>query len=126
MFKFLFFVKVGPRTNHFQTQCFSTHLTTFAAGFLVLPAPVHLDRVFIETNFTKTKTLYMTAACKFTIYCVFDSSACIKDRHKSITYSSGSFAFDQYLHQIFLIIDQKKRTVTQSRVSLSINIFCSC
>ncbi|CAF4641422.1 unnamed protein product [Rotaria sp. Silwood1] len=28
---------VGPLTNHRQTQCYSTHLTTFTSGFFVLP-----------------------------------------------------------------------------------------
>ncbi|CAF1525116.1 unnamed protein product, partial [Adineta ricciae] len=28
---------VGPLTNHDQTQCYSTHLTTFAGGFTILP-----------------------------------------------------------------------------------------
>jgi hypothetical protein len=32
---------VGPLTNHFETQCFSTHLTTFAASFLVLPSTIN-------------------------------------------------------------------------------------
>ena len=33
-------IKVGSLTNHDQTQCYSTHLTTFAGGFSCLPAPI--------------------------------------------------------------------------------------
>ncbi|CAF4039861.1 unnamed protein product, partial [Rotaria sordida] len=31
---------VGSLTNHYETECFATHLTTFAGGFIVLPAPI--------------------------------------------------------------------------------------
>ncbi|CAF0978543.1 unnamed protein product [Rotaria sordida] len=30
----------GSLTNHYETECFATHLTTFAGGFIVLPAPI--------------------------------------------------------------------------------------
>ena len=53
-------VVVGPSTNHHQTQCFSTHLTTFAGGFIVLPAPVNWSYVFANADFAKNKTIYIT------------------------------------------------------------------
>ena len=31
---------VGPLTNHYETQCFSTHLTRFASAFQLLPEPL--------------------------------------------------------------------------------------
>ncbi|CAF4521529.1 unnamed protein product, partial [Rotaria sp. Silwood2] len=30
---------VGSLTNHYETECLATHLTTFAGGFIVLPSP---------------------------------------------------------------------------------------
>ena len=51
---------MGPLTNHYQTQCFSTHLTTFAGGFLVLPAPVNWNYVFANVDFAKNRTIYLT------------------------------------------------------------------
>ena len=47
-------------TNHRETQCFSIHLTTFAGGFLVLPAPVNWNYVFSNADFIKNKTIYLT------------------------------------------------------------------
>ena len=41
---------VGPLTNHQQTQCFSTHLTTFASSFTVLPTPVNWDYAFARVD----------------------------------------------------------------------------
>ena len=51
---------VGSLTNHEQTQCFSTHLTTFAGGFSVLPAPVNWNYGFANADFAKNKTTYIT------------------------------------------------------------------
>ena len=51
---------VGSLTNHEQTQCFSTHLTTFAAGFVVLPASVNWNYVFANTGIAKNKTIDIT------------------------------------------------------------------
>ncbi|CAF4543691.1 unnamed protein product [Rotaria socialis] len=43
---------VGPLTNHYQTQCFSTHLTTFSSSFLVQSAP--LNRNHMSINFVRS------------------------------------------------------------------------
>ncbi|CAM4846598.1 unnamed protein product, partial [Rotaria magnacalcarata] len=34
---------VGPMTDHYQTQCFSTHLSTFTSGYSNVPNPVLLS-----------------------------------------------------------------------------------
>ena len=39
---------VGPLTNHYEAQCFSTHLTQFASGFKVLPEPTTLNFSFTD------------------------------------------------------------------------------
>jgi len=44
---------VGSLTNHKRTQCFSTHLTSFASSFLVLPNPINWNYVFANANFRK-------------------------------------------------------------------------
>ena len=61
---------VGPLTNHFETQCFSTHLTTFAAGFLVLPSPINWNYVFANADFLRNKTIYLTVICVSMIYLI--------------------------------------------------------
>ena len=52
--------KVGSLTTHLRTQCFSTHLSTFAGGFIVLPEPINWNYVFANANFVKNKTIYLT------------------------------------------------------------------
>jgi hypothetical protein len=56
----IFYFKVGSLTNHNRTQCFSTHLSTFASGFLVLPNPINWNYVFANADFIKNKTIYLT------------------------------------------------------------------
>ncbi|CAF4408925.1 unnamed protein product, partial [Adineta steineri] len=41
---------VGPLTNMYETECLSTHLTTFAGGFIVLPAPINWSHLFSTAN----------------------------------------------------------------------------
>ncbi|CAF4436052.1 unnamed protein product, partial [Adineta steineri] len=53
-------VIVGPLTNHFETECLSTHLTSFAGGFIVLPEPINWSYVFANAGFMKNKTIYLT------------------------------------------------------------------
>ena len=43
-------MQVGPLTNLSHTQCFSTHLTTFAGSFLVLPEPINWNYTFAEAD----------------------------------------------------------------------------
>ena len=59
---------VGPLTNHNQTQCYSTHLTTFAGGFGVLPEIIDWSYVYANTDFTTNTTIYLTVICVCLIY----------------------------------------------------------
>ena len=75
-----YLLQVGPLTNHYETQCFSTHLTTFASGFLVLPAPVNWNYVFANADFVKNKTVYVTIICVISIYLILMIYARFKDK----------------------------------------------
>ena len=50
-------LRVGPLTNHEQTQCFSTHLTTFAGGYGVLQAPVIWNYEFVNDDSATNRTI---------------------------------------------------------------------
>ena len=51
---------VSPLANYYQTQSFSTHLTTFGSGFFVLPEAVNCQYIFANADFMKNKTIYLT------------------------------------------------------------------
>ena len=67
-------------TNEKQTQCFSTHLTTFAGGFLILPAPINWNYVFANLDFAKNKTIYLTMIIMAVLYIALVIYARRKDR----------------------------------------------
>jgi hypothetical protein len=73
-------IKVGPLTNHDETQCFSSHLTTFAGGFVVLPVPVNWNYVFANAGFLRNKTIYLTVICVSIIYMILIIYARFKDK----------------------------------------------
>ena len=60
--------QVGPKTNQHQTQCFSTHLTTFASGFSVLPTSLNWNYVFANAGFVRNKTIYIAVIIVCIIY----------------------------------------------------------
>lgn len=71
---------VGPSTSHSQTQCFSTHLTTFAGGWVVLPAPINWNYVFANMDFMKNKTIYLTVIILAILYILIMIYARYKDK----------------------------------------------
>jgi hypothetical protein len=75
-----FIIKVGSKTNYYETQCFSTHLTTFAAGFVALPAPVNWNYVFSHADFIKNKTIYLTVIVIIIIYSILLIYCRFKDK----------------------------------------------
>jgi hypothetical protein len=57
-------------TNYNETQCFSTHLTSFAGGFMILPAPVNWNYVFANADCSQNQTIYLTIICLSIIYLI--------------------------------------------------------
>ncbi|UJR17142.1 hypothetical protein I4U23_004038 [Adineta vaga] len=51
---------VGSLTNHYQTQCFSRHLTTFASGFHVLSHSTHWNYVSINDDEKETRKISLS------------------------------------------------------------------
>jgi hypothetical protein len=111
---------VGPLTNHFQTQCFSTHLTTFAGGFLVLPSPINWNYVFANTDFMKNKTIYFTVICTCLIYILLMIYARYKDKKDldklGVIILPDNHRQDQYFYQIIIFTGHRKDAGTESKV----------
>ncbi len=107
-------------TNHYQTQCFSTHLTTFAGGFLVLPAPINWNYVFANASFAKNKTIYLVVICACVIYLLLIIYARYKDKKDiekiGVTPLPDNHEVDQYFYQIIICTGQRKDAGTESKV----------
>jgi hypothetical protein len=73
-------IQMGPRTDLNQTHCYSTHLTSFAGGFIVLPKPVNWNYVFANADFTRNMTIYLTVICVTALFLLLLIYARYKDR----------------------------------------------
>ncbi len=67
-------------TNHNENECYSTHLTTFAGGFIVLPSPINWNYVFTNADFNKNKTIYLTVIVISIVYLLLIIYARYKDK----------------------------------------------
>ena len=111
---------VGPLTNEEITQCFSTHLSTFASGFAVLPTPINWNYVFANADFFRNQTVYLTVICVFVIYILLMIYARYKDRKDleklGMTSLPDNHRSDHYYYQILVFTGQRKDSGTKSKV----------
>ncbi len=109
-------------TNYNETQCFSTHLTNFAGGFMILPAPVNWNYVFANAGFLKNKTIYLTVICVAVIYLVLVIYARFKDKKDieklGVTPLPDNHKSDEYFYQLIVFTGQRKDAGTKSNVRL--------
>ena len=111
---------VGPRTNHYETQCFSTHLTTFASGFIVLPAPINWNYVFANADFNRNKTIYITLIIVCILYVLLAIFARYKDKKDleklGVTPLPDNHRSDKYFYEILVLTGHRKDAGTNSKV----------
>ncbi|CAF4352602.1 unnamed protein product, partial [Adineta steineri] len=111
---------VGSLTNHYETQCFSTHLTTFASGFRILPESVNWNYVFANADFMRNKTIYLTIICVCVIYIILILFSRYKDKKDieklGVTPLPDNHKADEYFYQIIVFTGQRKYAGTKSKV----------
>ncbi|CAF4156054.1 unnamed protein product, partial [Adineta steineri] len=111
---------VGSLTNLYETECLSTHLTTFASGFIVLPAPINWSYVFANADFMKNKTVYLTMIFTSIIYIILMIFARFKDKKDfeklGVTPLADNNKSDHYYYQILVFTGQRTNAGTDSKV----------
>ncbi|CAF0758584.1 unnamed protein product [Adineta steineri] len=111
---------VGPLTNLYETECLSTHLTTFAGGFIVLPAPINWSYVFANADFMKNKTVYLTMIFTSIFYIILMIYARFKDKKDfeklGVTPLADNNKSDHYYYQILVFTGQRTNAGTESKV----------
>ena len=111
---------VGPATNHYETQCFATHLTTLSSGFTVLPASINWNYVFAHADFTRNKTIYSTVISVSILYLLLVIYARRKDRKDmeklGVIPLPDNHVSDQYYYQIIVFTGHRKDAGTKSKV----------
>jgi hypothetical protein len=114
-------IKVGEKTNHYQTQCFSTHLTKFASGFLIVPEMPDWKYIFANADFMKNKTIYLTVISVSIIYMILIIYARFYDKKDleklGVTPLSDNHQADKYYYQILVFTGQRKDSGTKSKVN---------
>ena len=119
-------IKVGSKTNHYQTQCLSSHLTRFAAGFVILPEMVDWKGVLAKGDFVQNKTIYLTVIGVSITYIVLLIYARFKDRKDleklGVTPLPDNHPSDQYYYQLLVFTGHREHSGTKSKVIL----FSSC
>ncbi|CAF4282463.1 unnamed protein product, partial [Adineta steineri] len=114
------YTSVGPLTNHYETQCFSTHLTSFASGFVILPESINWNYIFANADFLKNKTIYLTVICVSIIYIILIIYARFKDKKDleklGVTPLPDNHQSDQYFYQIIVFTGHRQNAETNSNV----------
>jgi len=117
---FHFKKKVGSLTNHYETECFATHLTSFAGGFIVLPSPINWSYVFANAGFLKNKTVYFTIISFSLTYIILMIYARLKDKKDieklGVTPLPDNQKSHQYFYQLIVFTGQRANSGTKSKV----------
>ncbi|CAF0788844.1 unnamed protein product [Adineta steineri] len=113
-------LRVGRNTNYYETQCFSTHLTTFSSGFQILPQSVNWNYVFANADFIRNKTIYLTIICVSLCYIGLIIFARYKDKKDieklGVTPLPDNQKSDEYFYQILVFTGQRRNAGTKSKV----------
>ena len=116
---------VGPKTNLYETQCFSSHLTSFTSGLRVVPQSVNWEYVFANADFVKNKIVYLTVVCVSVIYVLLIIYARFQDRKDllklGVTPLPDNHRTDEYFYQILVFTGQRRNAGTNSKVSYRSN-----
>ncbi len=107
-----------------ETECLSTHLTTFAGSFLVLPAPINWNYVFANADFIKNKTIYLTVICISILYLLLIIYARYKDKKDleklGVTALDDNYGADEYCYEIIVFTGHRRDAGTTSKVQFII------
>ncbi|CAF1640812.1 unnamed protein product, partial [Adineta ricciae] len=113
-------VRVGSLTNHNETECYSTHLTSFAGGFLVLPNPINWNYVFANASFSKNPTIYLTIIITSLFYIILMIYSRYKDKKDieklGVTPLIDNEKSDEYYYEILVFTGQRRNAGTESKV----------
>ena len=113
-------LRVGSKTNVNETECYSSHLTRFAGGFIVLPEPINWNYVFVHADFVRNRTIYLTLICISIIYILLMIYARYKDKKDleklGITFLEDNHQSDKYYYQIIVFTGQRFDSGTKSKV----------
>ncbi|UJR25593.1 hypothetical protein I4U23_006937 [Adineta vaga] len=108
---------VGEETNERFTQCYSTHLTTFASGFVILPNPIEFNGDFA---FERNLTIYITLIIIGLLYLITMLFSYRKDKTDAkmlmVIPLLDNNPRNTYLYQLVVFTGMRANAGTKSKV----------
>jgi len=117
-------MEVLETTDSEFTQCTSTHLTSFAGGFITVPSGIDFNDVWANADFLQNITIYMTMIVMAALYIIFfiyarwmDKKDKIKNMIKILPDNECD---DIYFYEILFYTGDRFNAETESVVYLKI------
>ena len=106
------------------TNCFSSHLTVFASGFIVLPSEIDFESVFSNSSFEKNMTVYIMVIGLAAFY-IFAAIIFIYVERKSsneimVNYLGDNFSNNGYFYEVLIFTGSRKNAGTDSKLFLNL------
>nr|KAG5709464.1 hypothetical protein BaRGS_023146 [Batillaria attramentaria] len=113
-------LRVSHETDDTKTVCESTHLTTFAGGWVVAPNTIDWNYVFSNMDFLKNPTLYVTEIVIAVVYIIALIWARRKDKKDveqlGIAPLMDNDPKDKYYYEIVVVTGMRRNAGTDSKV----------
>lgn len=112
-------VEIMRDSTLFKTHCISYHLTSFAGGFIVLPAKIDFNEVFAKASFMDNPTIYITVIVISSAYIIFALMTIYSDRKdkKRIGFTLLDFTdHENYFYEVILFTGSRRNAETDSKV----------
>ena len=115
-------------TSITSTHCTSSHLTTFAGGFIVLPPAIDFNQVWANASFLQNPTIYSTVIALIGIYVFLAIWAGYMDRKDErkmgVTLLGDSSNVDnKYAYEIIVFTGSRPHAGTKSKVFYFLFLF---
>lgn len=106
-------------SNITHTHCVSSHLTSFAGGYIVLPAAINFDSVWSKASFLDNPTIYITIiviTCLFVILLIWSVRKDYLDKKKIGFTLIKTNENNNYLYEVILFTGNRPNSGTDSLV----------
>ncbi|KAI3389555.1 hypothetical protein SNEBB_005250 [Seison nebaliae] len=115
-------LRVGDKTTFRYTHCYSTHLSEFASGWIVLPTAIDFDYVFANASFAANPTIYSTIIIIFVSYLFLLIYSRRKDRSDvkklGVSPLPDNNQNDDYFYEVIVYTGNRKNSGTRSNVAI--------
>lgn len=118
-------IEIFSDTNQTHTHCQTTHLTTFAGGYIVLPNAIDFNDAFAKASIQQNPTIYATIialVCTYVLMSIWARWMDWRDEQKcGITLLGDTAALreerNKYLYEIIVFTGNRPNAGTTSKVN---------